>query len=411
MAWNEPGGPKNDDPWGKPKNDQSGPPDLDEVIRNLQNKFGSLFGRKGGGGQGGPGGGGTAGIPRPGGSGMWILIGVFVAFVYGYQCFYVVAPAERAVVLRFGKLVDTMLPGPHWAWFPVETVTIENVDQIRTAELGYRSSGRNQQMTATNAKEALMLTRDENIVDIKFAVQYKIKNLSEFLFQVVEPEESLRQATESAVREIVGKSDMDFVLTEGRSDIAVRVAALSQEILDRYKTGLQVTSVNMQSAQAPEEVQGAFDDAVKAREDQQRLINEAEAYANDILPRARGAAARQLEEANAYKTQVTAQAEGEAARFTQIYTEYAKAPDVTRKRLYLESVEGVMRDTNKVVIDVKSGNNVMFLPLDRMGVTTGGAAVPSTSDTLMNDAAAVAPLVPQLEDRRGRSDTRGREAR
>lgn len=416
MAWNEPGGPKKDDPWGKPKNDQSGPPDLDEVVRNLQNKLAGLFGRKGGGGggQSGGGGGGGVSLPRPGGSGMWIVIGVFVAFIYGYQCFYVVAPAERAVVLRFGKLVDTVQAGPHWAWFPIENVTIENVDQIRTAELGYRSSGRNQQMTATNAKEALMLTRDENIIDIKFAVQYKIKDLADFLFRVVDPEESLRQATESAVREIVGKSDMDFVLTEGRSDIAVRVAALSQEILDRYKTGLQVTSVNMQSAQAPEEVQGAFDDAVKAREDQQRLINEAEAYSNDILPRARGAAARQLEEANAYKNQVTAQAEGEAARFSQILTEYAKAPEVTRKRLYLEVVEGVMRDTNKVIVDVKSGNNVMFLPLDRLATgASSGTAATASSDTFVNDAAAIAPLVPQLENRtdRGRSDTRGRETR
>lgn len=415
MAWNEPGGSKDNDPWGKPKNDQSGPPDLDEVVRNLQRKLSGLFGRKGGGGGGSSGGSGGGGVSIPGGSGAWVVIGAFLIFLYGYQCFYVVAPAERAVELTFGKLSNTTTPGPHWAWVPFQSVLKDNVDEIRTAEIGYRSGGRNQQVTSTHAREALMLTRDENIVDIKFAVQYKIKDLPDFLFRVVDPEDSLRQAVESAVREVVGKSDMDFVLTEGRSDIAVRVAGLTQEILDRYQTGLLITSVNMQSAQAPEEVQGAFDDAVKAREDQQRLINEAEAYSNDILPRARGGAARLIEESNAYKNQVIAEAEGEAARFSLVLAEYQKAPEVTRKRLYMEAVEDVFRDSNKVMLDVDSGSNVMFLPLDRIVPKSGEtAATAGATDGLMSDSLNVAPLVPTLDDRSRsprRDVQRGREPR
>jgi membrane protease subunit HflK len=237
-----------------------------------------------------------------------------------------------------------------------------------------------------------MLTQDENIVDIHLAVQYKIKSASDYLFKVVDPDDTLREATESALREIIGKNNMDFVLTQGRAEIASSVQELIQGILDRYGTGLLVTSVNMQDAQPPEPVQAAFDDAVKAREDEERLKNEAEAYANDIIPRARGKAARAEEDSLAYKEQVIAQAKGESSRFSQILAEYKKAPEVTRKRLYIDAVESVMSNTSKVVVDVEGGNNLMYLPLDKMmqgaaGIrdllqnSQGESSLPSRSST------------------------------
>ncbi|TPW16210.1 MAG: membrane protease subunit HflK, partial [Halothiobacillaceae bacterium] len=339
MAWNEPGGSKDNDPWGKP-NQEQGPPDLDEVVRKLQERLKGIFGGKG------PAGGGnnSGGSSTVGFSLIAVVAGVVFLIAYAWACFYVVAPAERGVELLFGRHVDTTQPGPHWHWVPFETVELVNVDEIRTAEIGYRSSLRggraDQQESLTSVpKEALMLTQDENIVDIKFAVQYKVKDAADFLFRVADPVATLVQATESAVREMVGKSDMDFVLTEGRSDIATRVTVLTQEILDRYKAGLQVTSVNMQDAQPPAEVQSSFNDAVRAREDEVRLKNEAEAYSNDVIPKSRGNAARLLEEANAYKEKVVAQAQGESSRFAQILVEYTKAPEVTRQRLYLETME------------------------------------------------------------------------
>ncbi len=392
MAWNEPGGPKDNDPWGKPKQEQ-GPPDLDEVVKKLQDRLGGLFGGKGGGDQGNGGGASAAG----GSPIMLIAVGVVLLAAYAYACFYVVAPAERGVVLTFGKHTDTTLPGPHWHWTPFQTYELVNVDEIRREEIGYRSSirGRSEQIQSQSVvEESLMLTSDENIIDIKFAVQYRVKDAASFLFEVVDPTTTLRQATESAVREVVGQSDMDYVLTEGRGDIAIRVSQLAQGILDRYKTGLIITSVNMQDAQPPAEVQNAFNDAVKAREDEVRLKNEAEAYANDILPRARGAAARQIEEANAYKEQVIARSEGEASRFTQILAEFQKAPEVTRERMYLEVMEGILAKNEKVILDVSSGNNVMLLPLNRPGGATPSVTELSVNEQALEDAmrGAIAPL-------------------
>jgi membrane protease subunit HflK len=220
-----------------------------------------------------------------------------------------------------------------------------------------------------------MLTQDENIVDIQLAVQYKVKSASDYLFNVKDPDLTLRQATESAIREIIGKNKMDFVITQGRGEIATKVRDLTQQILDLYNTGLELTSVNMQDAQPPEQVQAAFDDAVKAREDNVRLKNEAEAYANDIIPRAQGRAARAIEEANGYKGQVIAEASGEASRFDQILSAYKKAPEVTRKRLYIESIESVMANTSKVMVDTKGGNNLLYLPLDKLINQGGGGQV------------------------------------
>ena len=382
MAWNEPGGSKDNDPWGNRDKNQ-GPPDLDDVVRKMQEKLSGLFGGKGS--KGGPGGGSEQG---PGRGGVMGLVGV-VAVVAGvwliYDCFHIIQPAERGVVLRLGKYVKTMEPGLNMTWpRPIAYVERVDVDQIRNEEIGYRSNMSRSAKGGTVPNEALMLTRDENIIDVQFAVQYRVKSASDYLFNVRDPDLTLRQATESAIREVVGKSTMDFVLTEGRSDIVSRAQQLIQDTLDRYQSGLVVTSVNMQDAQPPAEVQHAFDDAVKAREDEQRLINEAEAYSNDILPKARGAAARMIEEGNAYKESLIAKAEGESQRFDRILTEYQKAPQVTRKRLYLETMESVMGKASKVVIDVEGGNNVMFLPLDRIIGQTGGStssALPSIMDS------------------------------
>ncbi|ADJ27494.1 FtsH protease activity modulator HflK [Nitrosococcus watsonii] len=368
MAWNEPNGNKDKDPWNKEGDqwgkdgDRQGPPDLDEVIRNLKAKLSGLFGGKGGGGPGGS---------RPtlgrGGSLLGLALLVLVlAVIWLLSGIYIVAPAERGVVLRFGEYVATTESGPHWHIpYPIEKVELVDVAQIRSYEIGYRSTGRGQAGSPVPT-EALMLTQDENIVDVRIAVQYRVKDAANYLFNVRNADTNLRQVVESALREAVGKSKMDFVLTEGRSDIVLRTEELAQQVLDQYHAGLIITSVNMQDAQPPEQVQAAFADAIKAREDQQRLRNEAEAYANDIIPRARGAAFRKVQEAEAYKSKVIALAGGETARFAQVLKEYLDAPEITEKRLYLEAMETVMERSRKVLVDVPEGTNVFYLPLDRM---------------------------------------------
>ncbi len=409
MAWNEPGGSRDNDPWGNRSNkNKNSPPDLDEVIRKLQKKFSGLFGGKsGGGGSGDRPAGWTPSSPlKP--IGILALVGMLIWLATGI---YIVDEGTRGVVTRFGQYVDTTLPGPHWHIpTPVEAVQNVNVEQIRTVEIGYRSGGAGAQANAI-AGEALMLTKDENIISVKFAVQYKVKDARDYLFNTRDPDASLRQATESAVRDVVGKNNLDYVLKEGRTEIAARASELIQSTLDRYDAGLQVTSLNMQDAQPPEEVQGAFLDAVKSREDEQRLINEAEAYANDVIPKARGGAARQLEEANGYKAQVVAQAKGEASRFSQVLVEYEKAPKVTRDRLYLESMESVMSRSSKVMVDVKGGNNMLYLPLDRMTQRQTTAENPAAgvmqSDQLLLDKPAT---IPQTNGR-GSDSARAREQR
>ena len=371
MAWNEPGGSGNKDPWGGggPGKDQ-GPPDLDEVIKKFQDKLSGLLGGKRGGGNGGNVVGGP-GSGSGGGSALISVVAVVGLVVWGLSGIYIVDSAERGVITRFGSYVDTTMPGPHWHLpYPIERVELVDVEENRAVEIGFRDSSASRRV-ATVPQEALMLTQDENIVDIKFAVQYQIGDAKSYLFNVRDPDATLRQATESAVREVIGKAKMDFVLTEGQSDIADRVETNLQEILDRYETGLLVTSVNLQSAQPPEEVRGAFEDAINAREDQQRLINEARAYSSDVIPKSRGNAARQLEEANAYKERVIAQAEGEASRFEQMLTEYKKAPVVTRQRLYIDTMQSVMQNTSKVMVDVEGGNNLLYLPLDKIMSATG----------------------------------------
>lgn len=358
MAWNEPGGGDGRDPWGG--GDQQGPPDLDEALKKLQEKLGGMFGKGGKGKGNGMGSGGKGGPIASISAGLVITI-VLVGWVL--SGIYIVDQAEEAVITRFGKYVRTEPPGPHWMPNVIENAERLNVQQVRTAEIGFRTSGRS---SSSVSNEALMLTEDENIIDIKFAVQYKIKDARDYLFKLRDPDTTLRQATESAVREIVGKNSMDFVLTGGREEVADVAEGLIQKILDRYEAGLLVTSVNMQDAQPPTQVQAAFADAVKAREDEERFKNEAEAFANDILPKARGDADAKREQAEAYKQRVIALAEGEANRFVNVLKEYQKAPQVTRERLYLDAVESVLGNSSKILMDAKGGNSLMYLPIDKL---------------------------------------------
>ncbi|MGY6274982.1 FtsH protease activity modulator HflK [Methylomonas sp. MgM2] len=352
MSWNEPGG-DNKDPWSG-RNDQNSPPDLDEVLRSLQEKIGGIFGR-------GSGGGGGDG-PSMRGLGF-VIAGAVV--LWGMSGFYIVDEGTRGVVTRFGAYVDTTTPGLNWHIpAPVEQVQVVNVEKQQFIEVGYRS-GSGMAMGSV-PKEAMMLTKDENIVDVRLAVQYQVKDAKDYAFNVLDPNSTLKQVTESVERGVIGASNMDFVLTEGRSEIVMAIKSEIQSVMDAYKTGILVTSVNLQDAQPPEQVQGAFEDAIKAREDKQRLINEAEAYSNDVLPKARGAASRIEQEAEGYKERVIAQAKGDVSRFAQLLTEYKKAPAVTKQRMYIEAMESVLQRSNNVLVDVKGGNNIMYLPLDKV---------------------------------------------
>src|SRR5574340_828313 len=358
----------NDPQWGN-KN-SGGPPDLDELLRKLNEKVAAMMGGKGGkGGEGKSGG----GAPKGFGSGI-----------------YIVDASQRGVVLRFGKLVETTQPGPRWHLpFPVETVEIVNLSQVRTVEVGYRDNVKNKML-----KESLMLTDDENIIDIQFAVQYFLSDPSDYLFNNRMPDENVRQAAETAIREVVGKSKMDFVLYEGREQVAAAATKLMQDILDRYKSDIQISKLTMQNAQPPEQVQAAFDDAVKAGQDRERQKNEGQAYANDVVPRARGTAARLTQEAEGYRQSVIATAEGDASRFRQIVVEYEKAPAVTRERMYLDMMQQVMGNISKVMVDQKNGNSLLYLPLDKLVESTrtaGGVAealtAPVTTQSSDNTAA------------------------
>jgi membrane protease subunit HflK len=350
MAWNEPGGngKKPQDPWG---GGDQGPPDLDEVLRKLQEKLSGLFG--GGGGSGsGPSSGGGASMAVSGGVLLVIVLGILL--VWAMMGFYTIDQQERGVVLRFGRYSETVQPGLQWNPPLIDTVTKVNVTRVNNA---------------THREK--MLTEDENIVEVNLSVQYLINQPENFVLKVRAPERSLMHATESALRHVVGGSAMDYVLTDGRAQLAIDVQQRLQGYLDYYETGILVSKVNIDDAKPPSEVQEAFDDVIKAREDEERVKNEAQAYANGIIPEARGAAQRQIEESNAYKEEVVANAFGEADRFNKLLTEYRKAPEVTRQRLYLDAVEEVMSNTSKVMVDVEGGNNMMYLPLDRLMEQSG----------------------------------------
>lgn len=405
MAWNEPGG-DNRDPWGGGKD--KGPPDLDEVIRNLSKRLSGLLGGKGGDGGGGSQGSGSGtSMPSMPGAAPVILVAVVAFFGWMATGFYTVQEGTNGVELRFGKYSETKGSGLRWHMpSPFETREIVDISQVRSEEIGYRSSGR-QNAFRSIPQEALMLTEDENIIDVRLNVQFQVNEPEDYLFNVLDPELTLRQATESALREAIGKSKMDFVLTEGRADIAAQVKETTQNIIDLYGTGLIITNINLQDAQPPEEVQAAFTDAIKAREDEQRLKNLAEAYSNEVIPKARGQAARRLEESEAYKAQIVAQAEGEADRFTQLLTEYAKAPEITRERLYLETMQDVLSSSSKIMMDVEGGNNLMYLPLDKI-IEAGNRSESSRTSASQGLSSGGSGSV-ELIDSRSRSTTRSRE--
>jgi membrane protease subunit HflK len=382
----------NDPQWGK-RPGREGPPDLDELWRNFNRKLDGLFGRRGGGsgdGERPP----SAGR-RFGGAGMLVILIVAVWLVSG---FYIVYEGHRGVVLRFGKFQEITMPGPRWHLpYPIESAEVVNVAGVRTVEVGYRNNVKSKVL-----KESLMLTDDENIVDVQFAVQYVLKSPTDYLFNSRVPDDAVLQAAETAIREIVGKSSMDFVIFEGRAEVAARARKLMQEILDRYGTGISISHVTMQNAQPPEQVQAAFDDAVKAGQDRERQKNEGQAYANDVIPRARGAAARIVQEAEGYRQRVIEQSEGDASYFRQLVAEYSKAPQVTRERLYIDAMQQVLGNTSKVLIDQKGGNNLLYLPLDRMMQMVG--ALPG------KDAAQKPPeAAPEPSTARSREAFRSRE--
>lgn len=401
--WGNRGGNDGGNSGNGPRRPNQGPPDLEELWRDFNRRLTGMLGKKGGGGNGGDDGGGRMPQmdfnPRFLGGGIGLLAALILV-VWLASGFYIVDASQRGVVLQFGSFKETTDPGLRWRFpYPIQSHELVNLTGVRTLEIGYRGSERNKVL-----KEALMLTDDENIVNIQFAVQYILKDPVEYLFNNRHPDDAVMGAAETAVREMVGKSKMDFVLYEGREQIAAQAAKLMQDILDRYKSGILISKVTMQNAQPPEQVQSAFDDAVKAGQDRERQKNEGQAYANDVIPKAKGTAARLLEEANGYKQRVIASAEGDASRFHQIYVEYAKAPEVTRQRMYLDTMQQIFSNTSKVMIDAKGQGNLLYLPLDKLmqaagAVTAAQPGVPAegVSGTVKPAAPLSSEAPPQLE--------------
>lgn len=373
---------QNQDPGNRKPGDGGGPPDLDELWRDFNRKLNGLFGGRRGGG----GGRGTPPqrpdlYPSPKGLGIGVVVLVVVA-IAGWVAsgFFIVQEGQQAAVTRFGKLAYVANAGFHWRLpYPFEADEVVNVSQVRSVEIG-----RGGQVQATGLPESAMLTEDENIVDVRFAVQYHIDDVKDYLYNNRSPDDAVMQAAETAIREVVGNKPLDYVLYEGREQVATDVQALVQKVLDRYKTGIIVTAVTLQNVQPPEPVQAAFDDAIKAGQDRERLKNEAESYANNVVPRAQGTASRLIQDAEAYKARVVAQATGDASRFDQVLKEYDKAPEVTRERMYIQTMQDVMSNVSKVMIESRNNNSLLYLPLDKLiqqaaasgsgkAVTGGGA--------------------------------------
>ncbi len=424
MAWNEPGG-NNKDPWGR-KDNKDGPPDLEEIAKALQERLNTLFGR-GSGNEGNHGGddGGEGGEPsrphRPsGGDGIpaVLIAGLLVAALVIWSAFgiYTVQPAEQGIVMRFGKYIKTTEQGLNWYFpAPVGKVIKVNVDEVRALR-----------------HQALMLTKDENIVEIELVVQYKIDDAYKYLFNVRDPDSTLQQATESALREVVGMSRMDDpqrvaaeqppvadgaepptdetiydILTSGRAKAAEKVQALLQEILNRYQTGLLVHSVNMQDAQPPEAVQDAFADAIKAREDEERQKNTAEAYRNEVVQQTKGAVDRIVQEAEGYKSQVVSNAKGETNRFLSVMAAYQENPDITRRRMYLETMQSVLGNSSKVLVDIEKGNPLLMLPLEKLTQFSAPEADAKTNPARMaEESGSPTPAATIRPDRDGRQPER-----
>jgi membrane protease subunit HflK len=386
----------NKKPNDKKPND--GPPDLDQLWRDFNQRLNRIFNKQsGGGGRGGDGG----GMPTARGAGIGAgVIAVVILFLWLVSGFFIVQEGQTGVILSFGKYSHSTPPGFNWRWpYPVQSHELVNLSQVRTVEVGYRSNVRNKM-----PRESLMLTDDENIIDIQFAVQYRLKDASQWVFNNRDQEETVKQVAETAIREIVGKSKMDFVLYEGREKVAYDTSALMQQTLDRYRIGVLVTNVTMQGVQPPEQVQAAFDDAVKAGQDRERQKNEGQAYANDVVPKARGTASRLMQESEGYRSRVVANAQGESARFSRVLAEYQKAPVVTRDRMYIEAMQQIFTSTTKVMVDAKNNNSMIYLPLDKLISQT---AAESAAGAVLSPPA---PLETLPETGR-QMDTRSRDGR
>lgn len=361
-------------PWFGQRNNE-GPPDLDQVMRDISQKINNLFGKNGGGNNGNRSADNND-FNVPVAPIITIIVAIWLA-----TGFYIVDQGSLGVVQRFGKYTTNTEPGPRWHWpFPIESVTVVNMEQVRRLEVGYRSSSEGSGSKTKVPKEALMLTEDENIIDMQVAVQYKLKSAKDYIFNNRETDKSVMSAAETAIREVVGKSKLDDLLQKGLPDTSVRM----QSILDSYNSGILITSVSRQKGAAPEQVKEAFDDVNRAGQDYQRQINLGQAYANDVIPKARGNASRLAAEAAGYKLKVESEANGNASRFEQILTQYNKAPEVTRKRLYLDAQEQIMSSISKVIVDQKGGNSMLYLPLDKLleqtrNTNTGVAAAASAN--------------------------------
>lgn len=385
------------------KKPPEGPPDLDQLWKDFTQKLGRLFGQNGGGDNGGN--------FSPDSSGAKVgasLIVAVIALVWLSSGFFIVQEGQTAVITTFGKFSHQTSAGFNWRWpYPVQGHEIVNLSQVRTVEIGYKKGSKE--------RESLMLTDDENIVDIQFAVQYTLNNAADWLYNNRDQEEMILQVAETVVREVVGKSSMDFVLYEGREKIALDVSAGMQKILNAYGSGVLVAQVTMQNVQAPEQVQAVFEDAQKAKQDKERLKNEGIAYANDVIPKARGEASRMIQEAEAYKGSIVANAQGNASRFQQVLVEYQKAPAITRDRMYLETMQQIFANTSKVMMDTKTGNNMIYLPLDKIQGDQAAKVAPAAPAQVTIPAAEQIPTVEMRYGKDGRSkdnrDTREREGR
>lgn len=363
--------------WGQRNNE--GPPDLDEVMRDLSRKINNFFGKKRGPSNHQPNnntGGNTSGnISLP-----IIPILAIVALLWMATGFYIVDQGSLGVVQRFGKFQEMTESGPRWHLpFPLERVTVVNMEQVRRLEVGYRSLGGAEGTKSKVAKEALMLTEDENIIELQFAVQYNLKNAKEYLFNNRDTDAAVASVAETAIREVVGKNKLDDLLQKGLADTSDRM----QVILDNYKTGVNVISVSLQSALPPEQVQEAFEDVNRANQDNQRQVNEGQGYANDVIPKARGTASRLIAESAGYKLKIESEARGNTSRFDQILAQYNNSPEVTRQRLFLDAQESILSSVSKIVVDQKAGNSMLYLPLDKL-ISATGANVPQSSQSLQS---------------------------
>lgn len=406
------GGPDDRRPPGR----RDGPPDLEELWRDVNRRLSNLFrGRqtpppRAPNGSDGP-------TFSPDGRSTKTIIGIVLAvvvFIWLASGFFIVQEGQTGVILQFGRYKELTGPGIQWRWpYPIQNNETVKMSDIRSVEVGYSGSTRTKV-----PRESLMLTDDENIIDLQMAVQFRVKDAAEYLFNNDRPDEAVKQSAETAIREVVGRSKMDTVLYEGREQIAGQVSTLMQQILDRYQAGVLITSVTVQNAQPPEQVQQAFDDAVKAGQDRERAKNEGQAYANDVIPRARGNASRLLQEAAGYKQRVIAQAEGDASRFQQVVTEYAKAPVVTRQRMYLDAMQEIYANVTKVMVDARGNGNFLMLPLDKLlqqsaaeanrNAAGQGAATGAGASSQSSTAAAGSAVVGDV-DPRSREGLRNRD--